>query len=298
MKIIAGSSNLPLAQNIARSLKLPLIDIDISYFANGEKRIWIKEPVKGENVIIVQSFSHPADEHIIEFLLIADALERLGARHVNAVIPWMGYSLQDKAFRVGEPIAAKMVANLVSNAYIKRAFLLDLHNSSTPGFFSIPTQHLSALNLYVEYAKQNFDLSNFVVASPDFGGLKRSRVFSEKIGVPLVNIDKHRDLGTGEIQAMGLHGDVEGKSVLLFDDAINSGATIVKSAKTLKENGAKEVHFCATHGLFADNGVERIQNSMVDSVIITNSIHHEQVPSKIKVIDVSGLFADELNGWM
>lgn len=297
MKIVAGSSNLPLAQSIAQQLNLPVIDVEIGRFSDGEKRVWIKESVKGENIILVQSFSEPTDEYIMEFLLLADALERSAARHVNLVLPWMGYSRQDKVFREGEPIAAKVVANLVSNAYIKRVFLLDLHNSSTPGFFSIPTQHLFAQSLFVEYVKKNFDMSNFVVASPDFGGLKRARVFADQLGLDLVNIDKHRNLSTGETSAYGLHGEVNGKSVLVYDDMIGTGSTVLTATDILKKEGAKEVHFLATHGLFSQNGVEKLASSDVDSVIVTNSINQVSQNQKIQVLDVAPLFANALQTW-
>lgn len=297
MKLISGSSNLPLARQIGQQLGLELSDVEISTFPNGEKRVWIKDSVQGHNIVLVQSFSEPTDEHIIEFLLLSDALERLGARHVNLVLPWMGYSLQDKVFREGEPIAAKVVANLVSNAYIKRVFVLDLHNSSTPGFFSIPTQHLSAMDLFVEYARQTYDLEKFVVASPDFGGLKRARVFAGKVGLNLINIDKHRNLETGEVTAMGVHGDVNGKSVLVFDDIINGGSTVTSSASILKENGAKEVHFFSTHGPLVNSAFDDVENSQVDSVVISNSIDHPNLGSKFKIVDVASLFATELKTW-
>jgi ribose-phosphate pyrophosphokinase len=297
MKILSGSSNRPMAQAIADKMGLQLTEVDISTFANGETRVWIKEEVKGENIILVQSFSHPTDDYIIECLLLIDALERLGARHVNVVIPWMGYSLQDKVFRPGEAIAAKVVADLISHSYVKRAFLLDLHNSSTPGFFSIPTQHLSALNLFAEYAEQHFDLSRFVIASPDFGGLKRARVFAERLQLDLVNIDKHRNLHTGKVEAVGISGDVSGKSVIIFDDLINSGSTVVTAAEILKDQGANEVHFFATHGPLVPTAYQTLQESLVDSVVVSNSINHSGKTDKVKILDVSSLFATELATW-
>lgn len=297
MKIISGSSNPDLARRIAHHLSLDLLEVEITHFANGEKRVWVKDSVKGQNIIIVQSFSQPVDEHIMEFLLMVDALERGGARHINAVIPWLGYSLQDKVFRDGEPIAAKVVANLISNAYIKRGFLLDLHNSSTPGFFSIPVQHISAIDYFVRYCEQHFDLENALVASPDFGGLKRSKVFSEKLGLELIKIDKYRDLQTGDIVEMGVNGDVTGKVVILFDDIINSGSTVVNAAEILKQSGAREVHFLASHGIFADNGLDTVAASQVDSVIVTNSIAHKSLPKQVKILDVSELFAEALSTW-
>ena len=298
MKIISGSSNVQLATQIAHQLNTPLMDTEITQFANGEKRVWIKEAVRGENVILVQSFSQPTDEHIMEFLLMTDALERLGARHITLILPWMGYSLQDKVFREGEAIAAKVVANLVSNAYIKRAFLLDLHNTSTPGFFSVPTEYLSAMELFIDYVKTNLDLSQAVVASPDFGGLKRARVFARSLDLNLVNIDKDRDLKTGVVTAFGVHGDVKNKIVLLFDDCILSGGTVVEAAEILKKEGAKAVYFLATHGLFTGEAKEKMQKSQVDKVVVTNSIAQEKLPSKIEVLDLAPIFVNAINDWM
>ena len=149
---------------------------EITKFANGEKRIWIKENVSGSDVVLIQSLSYPVDENIIELLLLIDALERAGAKDVHLIIPWLGYSLQDKVFRPGEAIAAKVVANLISNSNVKRVYLLDVHNTSIPGFFSIPTSHLTAMDIFVTYVKNNFAGSDLIVASPDFGGLKRAQV--------------------------------------------------------------------------------------------------------------------------
>ncbi len=298
MKVISGSSNQPLAAGIAKLLGCELTKVEISKFANGEKRVWIKEPVKGHNVILVQSFSHPTDEYIMEFLLLADALERMGARHINLVLPWMGYSLQDKVFRDGESIAAKVVADLISNVYVKRVFVLDLHNSSTPGFFSIPTQHLSALEFFADYIHQNFDLKNSVVASPDFGGLKRARTLAEKLDIDLVKIDKQRNLTTGEVSSLGVSGDIRNKSIIIFDDVINSGSTVVSAAEVLKKHGAASVHFLSTHGPLVDSAYERMQNSLVDSVVVSNSIIQPAANAKLKVLDIAPLFAEELKTWV
>ncbi len=298
MKLLSGSSNQALGASIAKTLGIQELSVDLSKFANGEKRVWIKDTVQGENVIVVQSFSHPTDEHIIETLLIADALERFGARHVNLVIPWLGYSLQDKSFRAGEPIAAKVVANLISHAYVKRVFLLDLHNSSTPGFFSVPSHHLSAQNILADHARTVIGLENTVIASPDFGGLKRSHVFAGLLDIALVKLDKHRDLHSGEITEMGLSGDVTGKKVLLLDDIILSGGTAIEAARLLKEHGAKEVHFLATHGVFVNEGLKKIGASALDSVIISNSIAQATLPETIKQLDCAPVFAEALKGWL
>ena len=294
MRLIAGTSNHSLTQAIADRLNIPLVETEITKFANGEHRVWIKEKLDGQDVVVVQSFSHPVDEHIMEFLLMLDAIERLGARDVHVVIPWMGYSLQDKVFRPGEPIAAKVVARLISHAYVKRVYLIDLHNTSITGFFDVPSTHLSATDVFLDFARNQFDLSRIVVGSPDFGGLKRARAFATRLDVPLVNIDKHRDLQTGEVTAVGLHGEVEGKVVLLYDDVIMSGGTVVEASELLKREGAQETHFLSTHGLFTGNALERLQNSTINSVVITNTIEHRQLPDTIKVLDLSEKLASTL----
>ncbi len=299
MKLITGSSNRSFSEKLATALEVPIAQVEISEFANGEKRVWIQESIQGENCVLVQSFYQKPDEFIMEFLLLADALERMGARHVNAVIPWLGYSLQDKVFREGEPIAAKVVAQLASNAYIKRVYLLDVHNSSLPGFFSIPTVHISALDLFATYIKNTFDTANCMIASPDFGGMKRARVLANTLNYELVNIDKHRDLNTGAVTAMDLAGaDVTGKTIVIFDDCILSGGTVLEASKLLKSRGAAQVHFLATHGVFTPGAVEKLAESPeVDSIVISNSIHHHDLPKKFKVLDVSQLFADKITLW-
>jgi len=298
MKLVSGSSNLPLAQKLAKHLGIDLVKVKITKYANDEKHIEILDNVQGENIILLQSFSRPVDEHIMEFLLLADALERMGARHVNAVIPWYGYSLQDKVFKDGEPLSAKVVANLISASYIKRVSLLDVHNTSIAGFFSVPTHHLSALPLFTKYAKENYDLKQIVVASPDFGGLKRAWQLAKSLNVDLVNIDKHRDLKTGKITRMELHGDVKTKTVLVFDDVAVSGGTVIKAAEVLKKSGAKKVHFLVTHGLLVGNVESKLNTSAIDTIVITNSIYHQKLPNNVQTIDCAKLFADQLKGWM
>ena len=298
MKLLSGSSTPTLAKNIAKALKILQINCDIEQFSNGEKKIWIKDELQGENVVIVQSFVNPTDETIIETLLMIDALERLGVRHVSLVIPWMGYSLQDKVFRKGEPISAKVIADLISHSYVRRASLMDLHNDSIPAFFGIPTSYLSALDIFAQYIKKNFDPKQTVVVSPDFGGLKRARSFARKLELDLINIDKDRDLKTGEVRAIDLHGEVKGKTAIVIDDVIVSGGTVVEAANCLKQYGAKKVVFAASHALLTGNAVEKITNSEVDQTIITNTIEPKKLPKNFTVLDVSSVFAKDLSKWI
>lgn len=308
MNIISGSSNLELATSITQTLnqKFPtqnsqLIQVEITKFPNDEKKVWIKDEykVRGQKICMVQSFSKPVDENIIETLLIIDALERLGAREVSLIIPWMGYSLQDKVFRDGEAIAAKVIADMISNSFVSRVFLLDLHNPSIPGFFSVPTYHLSAGNLFIDYLKTNNYLDNAVVVSPDFGGLKKSRILAKQLDLPLLNVDKSRDLKTGIVTAHALHGgEIAGKNAILFDDVIVSGSTAAKTASLLKKEGALKVIFTATHGIFCNDGINTMIQSEIDHVVISNSITQVEKVNKIKQIDLSTLFVNALIDWI
>lgn len=304
MNIVAGSSNPQLAQKIIDNFNIlsnsqtsQLIPLEIAKFANDEKRVWIKDQnlVHGQQICLVQSFNTPVDEHIIETLLIVDALERLGAKGVTLIIPWLGYSLQDKVFRPGEAIAAKVIANIISQRFISQIFLLDLHNSSIPGFFSVPTHHLFADEIFINYLNKIVDFDQALIASPDFGGIKRSRIFAEKVGLDVVNIDKSRDLKTGLVTAHELHGpSVKNKTVIVIDDVIISGSTVIESTNLLKKKGAKEVFFLASHGVFCQ-GLNKIENSAVDKIIITNSIQQKPTTSKkLTVLDISPIFAQEL----
>src|SRR3990172_6985820 len=294
MKIVAGSSNPKLAAQIARQLKTDLIACEIGKFANGEKRITVDKAAKRQDILLVQSFSNPVDEHIIETLLIADALERLGARSVELFVPWFGYSFQDKVFLPGEPLSAKAIARAVESTAIRKVYLLDLHNISIPGFFSIPTYHLSAIDVFVHYSKTHFDMNQAMVVSPDFGGLKRAKTFADELSLDLASVEKHRNLKTGEITTSKLDGNVKGKIVLIFDDAILSGSTTIEVSKLLKQQGAKQVHFFATHGVFTGTALKDLQQSRVDSVVVTNSIAQVKLPPKTKVLEISPILVENI----
>ncbi|MBU0978846.1 MAG: ribose-phosphate pyrophosphokinase [Patescibacteria group bacterium] len=297
MRLIAGSSNPQLATEVATALGVSLVKIASNIFANGERRVKVKDDVRGQDVVILQSFSSPADQQIIEFLLLTDALERMGAKSVEAVIPWMGYSLQDKVFSPGEPISAKVVADLVSNSFVRRVVLIDLHNTSIPAFFSVPTTHISAEQLMLEYVKDHLNHKQTVVVSPDFGGLKRSRQFAKQLDVELLNINKHRDLQTGKVTEVSLQGDVKGKQVILYDDIIVGGSTAVETAKLLHAEGAKQIYFLATHGLFAGGALDKIKSAPIEKVVITNTIYHQTLPHNVETISIAKLIADEVEFW-
>lgn len=293
MILLAGSSHSVFAKALASSAQISFGDCEVSTFPNGEKRVWITAPVTNQDVVIVQSLSDPVDSHIMELSLLADAAERAGARSITAIIPWMGYSLQDKVFRAGEPIAARVVANMVSASGVKRIILMDLHNNSVAGFFSVPTTVLSSLETFVADVQAHIDLKHAIVISPDFGGLKRAAVFAERLGVELANIDKMRDLQTGKVTARFAGGDITGKTCIVTDDCINTGSTIVEVAHVLKKHGASKVMFYATHALLAGKASELLQESDVDEVVASDTI---AIPSskqfkKLRIISVVDVFA-------
>ncbi len=296
MILLSGSSNRLLAQKIAKAMGQPLGKTELSTFKNGERRVHVTEEVKGQDIGLIQSFSEPADSYIIEFALIMDALFRLGARRVFAVIPWFGYSLQDKAFRPGEPIASKVIASMLSSQSVYRFILMDLHNNSISGFFSVPSSVLSSDALFIsDIKKQGRDV---VLVSSDFGGLKRVGRFAEKMKLPMANIDKRRDLVSGQVVAFALAGDVAGKNVVIVDDLINGGSTAVEAARILRENGAKHISIYAAHAIFADNCAQRLQESEIDEVIVTDTIDvsTKQFP-KLRVLSVASIIASELKLW-
>ncbi len=293
--IIFGLSSQPLlAKKISELTSSTLGEVQISQFPNGEKRLQVTTSVSDQEVVILQSLSNPVDSNTIELVLMADALERAGAKHVTAVIPWLGYSLQDKVFRSGEPLAARVIADILSHAFIHKILLLDMHNPSIAGFFSKPSEHLRALPLYVEYVQKNFDCSNCVVVSPDFGGIKQAQVFADALQLTTASINKHRDLHTGKVQTVGIAGEVKNKICLVYDDVINTGSTVGEVAKFLKENGAKEVHFLVTHALLAGKAKEMLEHEAIDSVVITDSVFHDELPKKVKVISIAELVAERL----
>lgn len=296
MILLSGSSNQPLAEKIATAMGTKLGEMELTQFSNGERRVWVKEDVKGHDVALIQSFSTPVDTHVIEFALITDALFRAGARRVFAVIPWFGYSLQDKVFRPGEPIAMKVIATLLDSVSTYRYILMNLHNSSGAGFFVKPSSVLSSDDVFMnEIKKMDEDV---VIVSSDFGGLKRVGSFAQKLGLPLANIDKRRDLHTGEVVAHAITGDVSMKTAVIVDDIINGGSTAIEAARILKENGAKKIVMYSTHAILADDASEKLQGSDLDELVVTDTINTSVKSfSKLRVVSVADVFAAELSKW-
>lgn len=299
MKIFSGSSNKPLAEKIAKQLNVKLGKISLSTFPNGEARVWVQEDVNNQDCVIVQSFSQPVDKMIMEFSLIVDGMVRAGAEKIFAVIPWMAYSLQDKVFRSGEPIAAKVMATMISDSGVSRVFTTDLHSDSVVGFFDVPVMHYTAREIFVDYIKKNID-NNSVVVAPDFGSMKRSRVFANDLKLRQVLINKERDHNTGKITIHGMSNSVNGKTCLIFEDIINTGQTVVSTATYLKKHGAKKIIFCSTHHLYIDKAFDTLEKSPVDMVVVSDSIYSpsQKKWKKLQIVSLSSLFAAGIKKWL
>lgn len=302
MIILAGQSHPKLAHELANSAQASVVEVQLSTFPNGEKRAHILHPEQliNQSVVIVQSFSLPVDEHIIETTLIMDAADRAGAKDITLVIPWFGYSLQDKMFVEGMPISARVIANILSaatSATIREVLLIDLHNPSVCGFFSVPTRMISALPAFADHFRTTqTNLHNTVVVAPDFGGLKRAREFADMLQVPLAKIDKVRDYQTGAVTVQTLGGEsVTDRDCIVIDDIVNSGSTVAEVAEALKHAGARSVQFAATHGPLATQATEHLAHPAIDQVVLGNTVAQDgTLPSNATVISVVPLIAKEL----
>ncbi len=271
MKLVAGNSNLPLAEEIGNYLNLPLTKCSVRRFADMEIFVEIKENVRGEDVFVIQSTSYPANDHLMELLIIIDALKRASARRITAVLPYFGYARQDRKPGPRTPISAKLVADLISRAGAHRVMTLDLHAGQIQGFFDIPTDNLYANPVMVSDIKSEFDLDTLMVVSPDVGGVVRARVLAKKIGAPLAIVDKRRER-PGDSEVMNVIGDVSGKCCILLDDIVDSGGTLCNAAEALLKQGATEVHAYITHGVLSGGAVARITGSSLKSLVISDSI--------------------------
>lgn len=294
-RIFAGSSNANLAKLVSKKSKISLGNLDRGMFSDGEIDVWVKDDVNNSNVFILQSNSKPVNDHIIELALIADSLRRTGAYKITAVIPYFGYSRKEKQSRVGEPISAKVVADLIAASGINKVICLDLHSDAIVGFFNVPVIYLSALETLANRVKKEKLLSPVVVA-PDVGGVRRARNFATYLDAPLAVIEKHRKTHTrDQIEVLSITGELMGDTAIVIDDIISTGGTIVESAQALKKRGVKKVIVCAIHSVFAGNAVANIEKSPIDKMYVTDSIAHYPPSaiksSKIEFVTVSDLIA-------
>jgi ribose-phosphate pyrophosphokinase len=271
MKLVSGNSNRPLADAISAYLSTPLTQCMVKRFADMEIFVEIQENVRGQDVFVIQSTSFPANDNLMELLIIIDALKRASARRITAVIPYFGYARQDRKVGPRTPISAKLVANLIVRSGADRVMTLDLHAGQIQGFFDIPTDNLFAAPVIVRAITERFDQNNVTVVSPDVGGVVRARNVAQRIGAPIAIVDKRRER-PGESEVMSVIGNVAGRSCILIDDMVDSGGTLVNAAAALLERGAQEVCAFITHGVLSPGATERIKNSMLKTLAITDSI--------------------------
>ena len=296
IKIFAGSSNKELAEKIVQHLDMKLTSVQLIKFADGEIFIKPNESVRGCKAFIIQSTSGPVNENIMELLIFIDALKRSSAKEIIAVIPYYGYARQDRKARPREPITSKLVANLLTVAGATRVITMDLHARQIQGFFDIPVDHMEALPILAKhFINYGFHPEDTVVVSPDVGGVKRARGLAKWLHTPLAIIDKRRPKAN-ESEVMNIIGDVEGKKAILIDDMIDTAGTICNAAKALKDKGAIEVYACATHGIFSGPAIERLKNSPLNKVVVTDSIeiHEDKMFDKLRILTTSKMFAETI----
>jgi ribose-phosphate pyrophosphokinase len=296
MKLVAGNSNRPLAEAISAYLNIPLARAQVKRFADMEVFVEIQENVRGEDVFIIQSTSYPTNDHLMELLIITDALRRASARRITAVIPYFGYARQDRKPASRSPISAKLVANIITHAGVDRVLTLDLHAGQIQGFFDIPTDNLFAAPTLARDIKEHLDGGNRMVVSPDVGGVVRARALAKRIDAQLAIVDKRRDR-PGESEVMNIIGDVSGRSCILVDDIVDSGGTLVNAADALLAKGAKEVYAYITHGVLSGGAVARIAGSRLKELVITDSIlptEAVKAAHNIRVISIASLMGEAI----
>lgn len=289
--LFTGNANPELAQEMADYLGIPLGKAFVGQFNNGETQVIIDESVRGKEIFVVQPTSYPANEHIMELLIMVDAFRRASARHVTAIIPYYAYARQDRKTRGREPISAKLIANLLTIAGVSRVITMDLHAGQIQGFFDIPVDHMPGVPILAEYITSK-NLEDIVVVSPDLGGVTRARQLADRLGAPIAIIEKRRP-APGVAEVMNTIGSVEGKTAIIADDMVDTAGSLVEGAKALGRLGAKEVYACCTHPVLSAPAVERIEKSNIKELIVTNTIplSPEKCSPKIKVLSVAKLLS-------
>ena len=294
VKLIACSSNRQLAEEIASYLGLKLADTLITTFSDGEVRVQINESVRGYDVYIISSLSHPVNHHIMELLLTIDAVRRSSAKSITAVIPYYAYGRQDRQDKPRTPISAKVVADIIQKVGADRVIVVDLHSPQIQGFFDIPVEHLTAIPVLYDYIKKNLILNDPVVVSPDAGGVKRARDLANKLGCGIAVILKRRP-EPNKAEVMDVVGDLEGKDAIIVDDIIDTAGTLTAAANILINRGAKRVIACATHGIFSGPAIERLTNSEIEKVIVTNTLPvYEKQFNKLEIVSIAPLIGEAI----
>ena len=295
MKIFTGNSNKALAKEICLHLNIPLGEATVSKFSDGEIMVQINENVRGKDIFVIQSFSNPVNRHIMELLIMLDAFKRASAYRITAVIPYFGYARQDRKVQPRVPITSKLLADLITTAGADRALTVDLHVGQIQGFFNIPVDNLFAAPVILKYLKEN-ELKDLVVVSPDAGGVERARAFAKKLKASLAIIDKRRE-GVNVSVVMNIIGDVKDKDALLLDDMIDTAGTITQGAEAIKKAGARRIFVAATHAVLSGSAIDKLNSSVIEEVIITNTIPlngKDETYKKITTLSVAPLLGEAI----
>lgn len=293
LRIFSGNANMALAQKICEHLGTDLGKLHVERFADGEIDVQLLESVRAHDCYIIQPTCPPVNENLMELLIMIDAFKRASAGKITAVVPYFGYARADRKSAPRVPITAKLASNLITAAGADRVMTLDLHAGQIQGFFDIPVDHLRARKVFLDYFS-SFDRNNLVVISPDVGGVERARKFAARMDAGLVIIDKRRPK-PNEAVVYNVIGDVEGKTAIIFDDIVDTAGTLTIVAQTIKERGAKEIYAASTHGLLSRNAVERINNSAIKKLVITDSLPLRDLGPKVDTLSVSYLLADAIS---
>jgi ribose-phosphate pyrophosphokinase len=295
LSIFCGNANQKLAENICACLSIPLTEVFVGRFSEGEIRVQIKENIRGKDVFIIQPTCPPTNENLMELLILIDAARRASAKRITAVIPYYGYARQDRKDQPRVPITAKLVANLIYAAGANRVLCMDLHANQIQGFFDIPVDHLYAINVLCDYFL-NKKLKNMVVVSPDVGGLKMARAYAKRLGADLAIVDKRR-ASPEKTEVMHVLGNVRGKNAIMVDDIIATGGSMIEAAEVLRKKGVKSIYAAVSHGILSGPALERIRNCVVlKEVVITDSIplKNPDKNPKVKVLSVAQLLAEAI----
>ncbi len=294
IKIFSANSNMPLAKLISEKLNLPLGDVEVGTFSDGEISLTLHESVRGSDCFILQSTCSPVNNNLMELLIMIDAMKRASAARITAVIPYFGYARQDRKSRARDPISAKLVSDIITTAGADRVLTMDLHSPQIQGFFNIPVDHLTGVSLLASFIKSKIEnqKEQYVIIAPDLGSVNRARSFANRLGLPLGIIDKRRP-SANECQVMNIIGDVKGKKVILIDDMIDTAGTICNAAKAIVEQGGVvDVTVCATHAVLSGNAIKKIENSYINKLYLLDTI---SIPSnkinKFEIISVAPIFA-------
>lgn len=295
ISVFSGNSNPALSQKISEYLARPLGKTKLNRFSDGEIQVEIHENVRKREVFIIQSTCAPVNDTLMELLLMVDALKRSSASPITAVIPYFGYSRQDKKVAPRVPISAKLVADLLTNSGVHRVITLDLHAGQIQGFFNIPVDNLYAAPILLEHIRNNYN-GDLVVVSPDAGGVERARAFAKRLHAGLAIVDKRRS-APNQAKAMAIIGDVEGKTAIILDDMVDTAGTLTEAAGVIKAKGAKEVHACCTHPVLSGPAVERINNSCLDTLVVTDTIplsEEARLCEKIDTVSIARLVSEAI----